>query len=326
MQVWICEENIPFFEALSSPVRIKIIEHLAEGDANIKELAEAVGVTSAMVTSHIHKLEQVGLVTSTRSKKEGKVCSLVNQWYALRLPTANFHQIQYYELNIGVGKYARISATPTCGLADSEKLIHSCDDPKCFYDPDRFDAQLLWFTNGYVEYEVPNYVPENFNIVDIEISAELSSEYPNTKDNWESDINLYLNGEMLCSWVSPGDYGNRRGKYTPSWWLSNQYGLLKRYEINRQGVYLDKEQQSEKTLDDFHTERSVWTIRFEVSDEKRRPGGLTIFGEEFGDFARAIQVKVNYERTSVSASEKKDSLFENQPAYRWGKKYAENQR
>ncbi len=29
MQVWICEENIPFFEALSSPVRIKIIEHLA---------------------------------------------------------------------------------------------------------------------------------------------------------------------------------------------------------------------------------------------------------------------------------------------------------
>ena len=279
-----------------------------------------------MVTSHIHKLEQVGLVTSTRSKKEGKVCSLVNQWYALRLPTANFHQIQNYELNIGVGKYARISATPTCGLADSEKLIHSCDDPKCFYDPNRFDAQLLWFTNGYVEYELPNYVPENCNIVDIEISAELSSEYPNTKDNWESDINLYLNGEMLCSWVSPGDYGNRRGKYTPSWWLSNQYGLLKRYEINRQGVYLDKERQSEKTLDDFHIGRSIWTIRFEVSDEKRRPGGLTIFGEKFGDFARAIQVKVNYERSSVSASEKKDSLFENQPAYRWGKKYAENQR
>jgi len=324
MQLYISEENIPFFEALSNPVRIKIIERLAEGDANIKELAAAVGVTSAMVTSHIHKLEQVGLVDSIRSKKDGKLCSLINQWYILRLPTANFHQIQNYEVQLGVGKYARISATPTCGLADSDKLIHCYDDPKCFYDPDRFDAQLLWFTSGYVEYDIANLVPENCKIVDIEISAEMSSEYPNTKDDWESDINLYLNGELICPWISPGDYGNRRGKFTPSWWLAGQYGLLKHYEINRQGVYLDRERQSDKTVEDFHTERDIWTIRFEVSEEKRRPGGLTIFGEEYGDYARGIQIKVNYERNTLTEIEKKDRLFESQPAYRWGKMYAEN--
>ncbi|MSS08222.1 hypothetical protein FYJ38_06135 [Clostridium sp. WB02_MRS01] len=31
-----------------------------------------------------------------------------------------------------------------------------------------------------------------------------------------------------CTWVSPGDFGDRRGKYTPGWWLSAQYGILKR--------------------------------------------------------------------------------------------------
>lgn len=40
MQLWVSEENIPFFAALASPIRIKILERLAKSDANIKELAE----------------------------------------------------------------------------------------------------------------------------------------------------------------------------------------------------------------------------------------------------------------------------------------------
>lgn len=326
MNVWVSEENLPFFEALSSPIRIRIIEYLAKGDANIKELAQAMGVTSAMMTVHVKKLEEAGLIASTRSRKEGKLCSLINQWYVLRLPTVNYHQIQNYELHIGVGKYTRASVQPTCGLADCERLIGSYDEPRCFYDPDRVDAQLIWFTRGYVEYEIPNYVPANCKIVDIEISAELSSEHPHIKNEWESDINVHLNDELLCTWVSPGDYGNRRGKYTPSWWVSNQYGLLKRYEINQQGVYLDREQQSEKTIAHFHTERDVWVIRFEVCEEKRRPGGLTIFGERFGDYPQDILVKVNYERCFASESERRDALYEEQPAFRWGKVFAQELR
>ena len=63
------EENIPFFAALASPIRIKILERLAKSDANIKELAEDVGVTSAMMTSHIRKLEEVGLVPHPALRK-----------------------------------------------------------------------------------------------------------------------------------------------------------------------------------------------------------------------------------------------------------------
>lgn len=324
MQLWVSEENIPFFAALASPIRIKILERLAKSDANIKELAEDVGVTSAMMTSHIRKLEEVGLVATSRSKKNGKVCALINQWYILRLPLDTYQQLQDYDLQLGVGQYVRADVTLTCGLADAEKLLCEYDIPKYFHDPDHFNAQLIWFTSGYVEYEIPSYVPKDCKIMEIEISAEMCSEYPLVREDWESDINLYLNGELICPWVSPGDFGLRRGKYTPRWFPSNQYGLLKRYEINRSGTFLDKEPQSDKTVDDFHLDREVWTLRFEASGEKRRPGGLTIFGEQYGDYPVGIQVRVIYERPFMTEKDKKDSLYLQQPASRWGKMFAEN--
>ena len=319
MQLWVSEENLPFFEALASPVRIKIIKRLAEGKANIKQLAESVGVTSAMMTSHINKLERVGLVVSTRSKQYGKVCSLRSQWYVLSMPTVNHTHVQNYEVQIGVGQYTRANVKPTCGIADTEKVIGGYDDPRYFYDPAHYYAQLVWFTSGYLEYEIPNYIPEKCKILDIEISAEMCSEYPSARMDWESDINLYLNNKLICPWVSPGDFGDKKGKYTPVWWTSAQYGILKRFEINRHGVFLDKEQKSNFTVDDDDLDRDHWTLRFEVSEEKRRPGGLTIFGEKFGDHPRAIQVKINYEKSALSEEEKKENLFEKQSYYHWEK-------
>ena len=296
MQLWVSEENLPFFMALASPVRIKIIKRLAQGEANIKDLAEEIGVSSAMMTSHIKKLENAGLVMAPASRKQGKMCSLINQWYTLRLPTSNYQPIQNYEVQLDVGHYTKAEITPTCGLASTEKIIGTPDDPRAFYDPERFQAELLWFTQGYVEYEIPNYVPDEYEIVDIEISAEMCSEYPHIKNNWESDINIYLNGELVCPWVSPGDFGDRTGKYTPSWWLSAQYGILKKFSINKDGVFLDKKLKSNKSLQNYHLDKDHWSLRFEASDAKRRAGGLTIFGKHYGDFSRGIIVKINYQQ------------------------------
>ena len=47
MRVSISEDNLEFFEALASPVRLKIIGCLSKRSMNIKELAENVGVSSA---------------------------------------------------------------------------------------------------------------------------------------------------------------------------------------------------------------------------------------------------------------------------------------
>ena len=103
------------------------------------------------------------------------------------------------------------------------------DDPRYFEHPDRYNADILWFTRGYVEYAIPNFIPASKKITQITISAELSSEAPGTNNDWPSDISFYLNDIHIGDWTSPGDFGDVKGLLTPDWWYANwnQYGLLK---------------------------------------------------------------------------------------------------
>ena len=58
---------------------------------------------------------------------------------------------------------------------------------------------------------------------------ELSSEVPGTAANWPSDISVSVNKIDIGTWTSPGDFGDKRGVYTPDWWKlkGSQYGMLK---------------------------------------------------------------------------------------------------
>jgi predicted transcriptional regulator len=294
MIIEVSEERLPFFEALASEVRIKVIKRLAKGEFNIKELAEHLQLSSAIMSSHVRKLERAGIIITRTSKKRGKICTLLQYDYKLEMPKENFHHLNSYEIQIPVGQYTRAHAEPTCGLASEEKIIGIYDEPRCFFDVERINAKMLWFAQGYVEYTISNYIRENQALESIEIEAELSSEAPNTNDNWPSDITVSLNGHEVTTWTSPGDFGNKHGKYTPNWWISNQYGILKVFSISNTGVYLDGEKKSSLTLDDFEIEKEQWTIRFEVSPNHPNVGGLTIYGNEFGNYKQDILIRTNY--------------------------------
>lgn len=54
-----------------------------------------------------------------------------------------------------VGNYKRISVKPTCGLATDSKCIGMIDDARSFYEPEHVFAQILWFRQGFVEYDFP---------------------------------------------------------------------------------------------------------------------------------------------------------------------------
>ena len=58
MQLEINQEALPVYEALASNVRIKIIQLLAKNKMNVKELAQELGLSSAIITMHIKKLEE----------------------------------------------------------------------------------------------------------------------------------------------------------------------------------------------------------------------------------------------------------------------------
>lgn len=58
------EDYINIFDALSHPVRIKIIGILAEGRQYVSELARLVNISRPLLYMHLKKLETARLVTS----------------------------------------------------------------------------------------------------------------------------------------------------------------------------------------------------------------------------------------------------------------------
>ena len=74
------EDYINVFDALSHPVRIKIIGILAEGRQYVSELARLVNISRPLLYIHLKKLETARLVTSAMEISEsGKAMN----YYAL---------------------------------------------------------------------------------------------------------------------------------------------------------------------------------------------------------------------------------------------------
>lgn len=294
------DDGLELFKALGSEVRIDIIKLLMENKTmNMNELASSLKITNGALTGHIKKLESCGIVsTANESMGHGnqKICSLRLDKILIDIQPSNAQE-NVYSNEINIGHYTDYKVYPTCGLATANKLIGEVDDTRYFSHPDRYNADILWFTKGYVEYMIPNFIPLNQKITGIMISAELSSEAPGINNNWPSDINFYLNNVHLGSWTSPGDFGDVPGIFTPDWWYPNwnQYGLLKMLVINRNGTYIDGLKISDVTIDQFQLD-STSTMKFKMSvdEDSEHVGGLTIFGKTFGNYAQDIKVNISY--------------------------------
>ena len=294
------DEGLNIFKALASEVRLEIIKLLLSNpDMNMNELASQLNITNGALTGHIKKLEDSGLITiSNEFSGHGnqKKCSV-----SLSKILIDFYD-QYknpnmFQTEIKIGQYSNYDIYPTCGLASSNKLIGEVDDARYFAHPERYDADILWFTKGYIEYIVPNFIPNFQKIDQISISAELGSEAPGTNDIWPSDIHFYLNDVCLGTWTSPGDFGDTKGIFTPDWWFPNwnQYGLLKLLVINEHGTFIDGLQISDITIKDFNFDyKSTIKFKLAIPDTAEHVGGLTIFGKNFGNYNQNINVRISY--------------------------------
>lgn len=300
MHITSLDDGLELFKALGSEVRIQILKLLLDNkQMSMNQLASRLNITSGALTAHIKKMESCGLIAiSNESAAHGnqKMCSISTNKILIDIQKeADFHNVHVTELK--VGHYSDHSICPTCGLATSGALIGETDDCRYFDHPDRFNADILWFTKGYVEYTIPNFIPRNQKITGISISCELSSEAPGINDSWPSDISFFVNDTPVGAWTSPGDFGDSRGMLTPDWWPMNwnQYGLLKLLAINNQGTFIDGLKISNVTIDSLNLKPSS-AIRFRIAvlEDAKNVGGLTIFGKSFGNYGQDIRVSINY--------------------------------
>jgi len=293
-------QSLRVYEALASEVRLQIIDLLNVKEMHIKELAAELYLSSAIVSTHVNKLQNAGLVSYRMRRINGgtyKYCSLSTEYLQVKLSRYEETARKYKEVSMPVGHYTDIEASPTCGIASTEKMIGYYDNPTYFMDPERVQAGILWFTRGFVEYKIPNYLFKDQAVQEIEISFEIGSEAPYVNENWPSDIQFSLNEQSLGLWTSPGDFGRMRGRYSPDWWHSdvNQYGLLKVLRVNKKGSFIDGQQISDRTIDNVSWNRSQWTLRISANDTSQGRGGLTLYGRGFGNYDQDIVIRSYYE-------------------------------
>ena len=196
-----------------------------------------------------------------------------------------------------VGNYVDCQVAPTCGLLTEFGVIGQLDNPVAFYEPDRVHAQLLWFRHGYVEYRFPNRLPAHTVPESVQVSLELCSEALLHNNDWPSDITMWINGQEVGTWTSPADFGGQRGALTPDWWetWNTQYGILKTWEVRKNGSYIDGEQVAPVTLDDLALAQQPYvTVRIGVKDAARHQGGVNIFGRKFGNHPQDIVLRLVY--------------------------------
>lgn len=287
-------------KALGSETRLRILELLTGRIFNVSEIARSLDIPFSTANMHVNVLEEAGLIlVEHKPGKRGaqKVCARVYNRIIVQLTPAHLPEGGHVRASMPIGHYTDCVVEPTCGMISETGVLAPFDDPVAFYEPIRTKAQMLWFGHGHVEYRFPNRVPRGATLEGVQLSLELCSEAPRHHPDWPSDITLWINGVEIGTWTSPADFGGQRGAHTPVWWdLHNtQFGLLKLWQVNASGSFVDGERVSSRTITDLDVaaRRSV-VVRIGVKDDAHHRGGVTLFGEAFGNHAQDIELGLLY--------------------------------
>jgi predicted transcriptional regulator len=291
-------QDFKVLKGLSSEVRLRILEILRQGDKNVNEITAEMGLPQSTIATNIMILEEAKLI-ETRNQKAfkgtQKICATLYDEFIIEF-TKPKSEDDVIEVEMPIGLFIEYKVSPPCGMCSSEKIIGYLDTPASFLEPERVKAGLLWFEKGYVTYQFPNNaIYQEKPVRRLEVTAELSSETPGTNPHWRSDITLWVNGVEIGTWISPGDFGDKRGTYTPEWWKleGSQYGLNKVWSITDTGSSIDGKQISDVTISDLKlSDHHSIKVKLGIKEDAQNVGGMNVFGRGFGNYDQDIVLRL----------------------------------
>lgn len=283
--------------ALSSTDRLRILQLLSVSPMTLSELSKALDLAVSSVSYHIDALTRAQLIFvdyQPGPKGHTKLCSKMAMSLKVDFCDIDTHTARNItSVEMPVGSYVECDITAPCGIADGNGVIGDVDDPHVLFMPERLGAQLLWFQSGHVSYNFPNDSLKKSRVFrSVDFSLELCSETVYYRNDWPSDVTVWINDTEIATYTVPGDFGGRRGKYTPEYWFINstQYGLLKHFTVNDRGVFIDDQPVNNAvTFDSLNLSDGTF-IRFTIGikPDAKHVGGLNLFGAGFGDYPQAI--------------------------------------
>lgn len=283
--------------AFSVPERVAILKHLLTSSKNLSMLAEELDMPVSSVARHVDILTEAGLIyTSYQPGPKGhtKYCSQAVLSFTLSLEPLHTDKdaLPEYTVEMPLGMFSHCHIKAPCGMTGAEGEIAGFDNPNVFFSPVRLKAECIWFDSGFISYNFPTDFSRLQQFSEISFSFEICSETIYYNNNWPSDITVRVNDVEVVTFTSPGDFGGRRGKYTPLYWpiTSTQFGLLKKITVNSDGVCVDNSFVSDKVrfADLKLYDGSAIKLDIGIKDNATHRGGINLFGKNFGDFPQSI--------------------------------------
>ena len=282
------DESISVAKALASKPRARILEYLIPKVASLTEIARDLDMPVSTAAMHLASLERAGILTSQTApgrRGQRRIYTRIRDTVVFHLPSSpQRSRDDHFSTHMPVGAFVAHEALPPFGLAGAESLIGGYDDPVSFYEPTRFQAQLIWLSHGWLEYHFPNHARRRDHPKSLQISMEICSEAAPSAEDWLSDIFLEINGVRIGEWTSPADFGDIRGSLTPAWWAdwNSQYGQLKVWQVDGRGTAIDGRNISAVTIEELNLPALPYiALRIGVDDDAENKGGLNIFGRGF---------------------------------------------
>jgi predicted transcriptional regulator len=287
-------------KALHIEDRLRVLSLIMERPMSQLELSKAAKLPLSSVSNHVNALADAGLIyISYQPAPKGhiKICHPAVTGIRVVFGSAKQEDAPEgvsYEMPVGLFSDANVAAP--CGMAGAEEMVVAVDSPGSFFDSGRAKAELLWFSYGYVTYSFPVEGIDWKKAKELSFSLELCSEAVYYRTIWPSDVTFSVNGVEICLITLPGDFGGRRGVYSPAWWglSSTQFGVLKKISVTEEGVYVNGLQVNDSvSLSSLHPD-SYSSVKLTISVKKdaAHVGGVNIFGHHFGDYPQAIVMGV----------------------------------
>lgn len=292
-------------KALSSIDKLNILRLISKNPMTLSELAKELNLAVSTVSFHVDALVEAQLVCiSYRPTAKGhtKLCTKVahNLFIDFDVVTNEPTENEKYEktVEMPIGNFVECDIQAPCGMAGKTQQLIENDCPDVFFSQNRTEAELLWFQTGHVSYLFPtDCFRKGRSLKQISFSMELCSEAVYFRNDWPSDITIWINDIEIATYVSPGDYGGKRGRYTPQYWYVNstQYGLLKTFTVTESGVYIDKTLVNKNlTFSQLKlAESNQIKLTIGIKDDALHKGGINLFGKNFGNYPQAIVMTIS---------------------------------
>lgn len=293
-------------QALSSPIRLEILRLLNKKPYIMSEISNTLNLQPSSAAFHLKLLENAGLINveySTKNKGTLKWYSYGTRDVVLRLrPIEGItDELAPFITKIPIGDYVDVNFSNVCGMASELKVItlNNCND---VFNEERRNAQIIWNRySGYIKYAISSTYTEVAPLSEISFSLEICSETNGYNHDYPSDITFWINDVELCTWTCPGDYGEKFGTFTPTWWFpeSTKYGLLTTVTVKNNGVFVNGKLINKtvnlSSLNLTNSDRT--TLKIGVKKDSEHIGGFNIFGEKFGNFNQAINFSATYKKS-----------------------------